>query len=42
MWVTADGHIRQTLLPNGRHDEARGDRESVYTGSYRIVGTRIE
>ncbi len=42
MWVTADGHIRQMLLPNGRYDEARGERESAYTGSYRITGTRIE
>lgn len=23
-WVTADGHIRQELLPDGRYDEARG------------------
>ncbi|WP_341715611.1 Atu4866 domain-containing protein [Micromonospora sp. FIMYZ51] len=42
MWVTADGHIRQMLLPDGRYDEARGERESAYTGSYRVVGTRIE
>ncbi len=42
MWVTADGHIRQMLLANGRYDEARGERESAYTGSYRISGTRIE
>ncbi|GAA4208423.1 hypothetical protein GCM10022252_73480 [Streptosporangium oxazolinicum] len=42
MWVTADGHIRQMLLANGRYDEARGERESAYTGAYRIVGTRIE
>ena len=42
MWVTADGHIRQMLLANGRYDEARGERQSAYTGSYRIIGTRIE
>ncbi|TCB93370.1 hypothetical protein E0H26_22775 [Micromonospora zingiberis] len=42
MWVTADGHIRQMLLANGRYDEARGERESAYTGSYQISGTRIE
>ncbi|WP_431728037.1 Atu4866 domain-containing protein [Verrucosispora sp. TAA-831] len=42
MWVTADGHIRQMLLPDGRYDEARGGRESAYTGSYQVVGTRIE
>ncbi|MGK5448897.1 Atu4866 domain-containing protein [Streptomyces radiopugnans] len=29
MWVTADGHIRQELLANGRYDEARGDLESA-------------
>ncbi|MFC6016092.1 Atu4866 domain-containing protein [Plantactinospora solaniradicis] len=42
MWVTSDGHIRQELLPNGRYDEARGDRQSAYTGSYRIIGDRID
>jgi hypothetical protein len=42
MWVTADGHIRQELLPNGRYDEARGGRQSAYTGSYRASGTRID
>jgi hypothetical protein len=42
MWVTADGHIRQELLANGRYDEARGERESAYTGSYVVSGTRIE
>ncbi|MGC5033575.1 Atu4866 domain-containing protein [Micromonospora sp. DT229] len=42
MWVTADGHIRQMLLPEGRYDEARGERESAYTGAYRVTGNRIE
>ncbi|MDH2428441.1 IS5 family transposase [Sphaerisporangium sp. TRM90804] len=42
MWVTADGHIRQMLLANGRYDEARGKRDSAYTGAYRVAGTRIE
>ena len=42
MWVTADGHIRQQLLADGRYDEARGDRESAYTGSYRVSGNRID
>ena len=42
MWVTADGHIRQELLPDGRYDEARGERQSAYTGSYRVSGTRID
>lgn len=42
MWVTADGYIRQMLLANGRYDEARGERESAYTGSYQVLGTRIE
>ena len=31
MWVTADGHIRQELRPDGRYDEARGSRQSAYT-----------
>lgn len=42
MWVTADGIIRHELLPNGRYDEARGDRKSAYQGSYTIKGDHIE
>lgn len=42
MWVTADGHVRQELLPDGRYDEARGTRESAYTGSYEVRGNRID
>lgn len=42
MWVTADGYIRQELLANGRYDEARGERQSAYTGSYQVFDTRIE
>ncbi len=42
MWVTADGVIRQELLPNGRYDEARGHRASAYTGSYSIKGNHID
>jgi hypothetical protein len=41
MWVTRDGHIRQELLPDGRYDEARGNRQSAYTGRYRITGNYI-
>lgn len=42
MWVTLDGQIRQELLPNGRYDEARGSRKSAYTGSYKVIGNRID
>jgi hypothetical protein len=42
MWVTADDHIRQELLPDGRYDEARGRRRSAYTGRYRVTGNHIE
>ncbi|UFT99565.1 Atu4866 domain-containing protein [Radiobacillus kanasensis] len=42
MWVTKDGHIRHELLPNGRYDEARGNRKSAYQGSYTIEGNHIE
>ncbi|WP_185983108.1 Atu4866 domain-containing protein [Aureimonas mangrovi] len=42
MWVTEDGHVRQELLPNGRYDEARGSRQSVYTGRYEVNGTHID
>ncbi|CAM4494255.1 hypothetical protein FHS16_005276 [Paenibacillus endophyticus] len=42
MWVTRDGHVRQELLPNGRYDEARGNRRSAYTGSYIVTGNHID
>jgi hypothetical protein len=42
MWVTIDGYVRQELLPNGRYDEARGDVQSAYQGSYRIDGNQID
>ncbi|MGV9988646.1 Atu4866 domain-containing protein [Streptomyces olivaceus] len=41
-WVTADGYIRQQLLPNGRYDEARGDRRSAYTGRYTVAGSHLD
>ncbi len=42
MWVTADGYIRQQLLPNGRYDEARGNRKSAYHGRYEITDNHIQ
>ena len=42
MWVTADGHIRHELLPNGRYDEQRGSRRSAYQRRYTITGNRID
>lgn len=42
MWVTADGHIRHELLPNGRYDEQRGNRKSAYRGRYTITGSHID
>ncbi|UXT66796.1 hypothetical protein FY133_10900 [Agrobacterium tumefaciens] len=41
IWVTADGRIRQELLPNGRYDEARGNRKSAYQGRYEVRGAHI-
>ncbi len=41
MWVTADGRIRHNLLPDGRYDEARGNRESAYQGRYEVRGEDI-
>jgi hypothetical protein len=41
MWVTKDGYIRHELLPNGRYDEARGQRQSAYQGSYTLTGNYI-
>ncbi|MBQ1081402.1 Atu4866 domain-containing protein [Nocardiopsis sp. B62] len=42
LWVEENGFVRQELLPNGRYDEARGDRESAYTGRYWVDGSRID
>ena len=42
MWVTADGHVRQELLPNNRYDEARGSRKSAYQGRYEVRGKQID
>lgn len=42
MWVTADGRVRHELLPNGRYDEARGQRESAYQGRYTVTGSHID
>lgn len=42
MWVTKDGYIRHELLPNGRYDEARGNRKSACQGSYTITGSHID
>lgn len=41
MWVTVDGSIRHNLLPNGRYDEARGNRESAYQGRYEVRGDDV-
>lgn len=41
-WVTQDGYIRHQLLPNNRYVEARGQRESAYTGRYLLTGDSIE
>lgn len=42
MWVTADGHIRHELLPDGRYNEARGKRQNAYQGSYWVSGNHID
>lgn len=42
MWVTGDGHVRQELLPDGRYDEARGNRKSAYQGRYEVKGNHID
>ncbi|PLP60646.1 hypothetical protein CYK37_05865 [Mesorhizobium loti] len=42
MWVTDDGRVRHELLPAGRYDEARGNRQSAYQGRYEVTGNHIE
>ena len=41
MWLTSDGYIRHELLPNGRYDEARGNKQSAYQGRYAVRGNHI-
>ncbi|MEV7728858.1 Atu4866 domain-containing protein [Streptomyces sp. NPDC087917] len=41
-WVDDNDFVRQELLPDGRCDEARGNRPSAYRGRYRINGNRID
>lgn len=42
LWITADSHVRQALLPNGRYIEAHGHLEVTYQGVYWIEGDHIE
>ncbi|GAA2204408.1 Atu4866 domain-containing protein [Nonomuraea monospora] len=42
MWVTADGRIRQELLPNGRYEEERDGRKRAYTGRYTVTGDHLD
>lgn len=42
MWVTADGHIRQELLADGRYEEAGCGREKAYIGRYTVDGAHID
>jgi len=37
MWVTADGRIRQELLPTGRYEEERDGRKRAYVGRYTVT-----
>ena len=41
MWIDENNFLRQELLPDGRYDEARGDRPSAYQGQYWIKGSKI-
>ncbi|MER6910385.1 Atu4866 domain-containing protein [Streptomyces sp. NPDC000594] len=41
LWVDENDFVRQELLPDGRYDEARGERRSAYRGRYWIDGSRI-
>jgi hypothetical protein len=42
MWVTRNGYIRHELLPDGRYEEARGDKKSAYHGRYILKGDHID
>lgn len=42
LWSDERGFLRQRLLPDGRYDEARGERDSAYRGRFWIDGDRID
>lgn len=42
IWVTQNGFIRHELLPNGRYDEARGNKKSAFQGRYTLTGDHID
>ncbi|MBC7769378.1 MAG: Atu4866 domain-containing protein [Phycisphaerales bacterium] len=42
LWSDDRGFLRQRLLPSGRYDEARGERESAFGGRFWINGDRID
>ncbi|MBP2335493.1 hypothetical protein JOF41_001671 [Saccharothrix coeruleofusca] len=42
LWVDEDDFVRQELRPDGRYDEARGDRASAYQGRYWVTGDRVD
>jgi hypothetical protein len=42
LWVTADGQVRQELVPGGRFVEARWDGEKIREGRYWLEGNHIE
>ncbi|MGW7343613.1 Atu4866 domain-containing protein [Streptomyces sp. NPDC054854] len=41
-WADENDFVRQELRPDGRYDEARGDRPGAYRGRYWITGHRID
>jgi len=41
-WITKNGFVRHELLPDGRYDEARGNRKSAYQGKYTLTGDHID
>ncbi|MFP8965230.1 Atu4866 domain-containing protein [Pokkaliibacter sp. CJK22405] len=41
-WISADGFICQSLLPDGRYLEHRGRHQLAYQGRYRIYRNKID
>jgi hypothetical protein len=42
VWSDETGWFKQRLLPGGRYDETRGDREHAFQGRFWINGDRID
>lgn len=41
LWVSDDGAMRLSLLPNGRYDKALGSQRAAHRGRYEVDGSEL-